>query len=511
MENLIQINSISPIRPGAPAGAPVSASPFSQMQPGDTISALVTEASGGGVTLTFPDGSSVHASMQAGQALQARDMLILQLSSDHGAAPSLRLLEVNNQPVTAQIPVLDMNLMEMNIPASRTNLAAAALLQRLGLPVDAESLSRFGELRASYPSLPPEQAAVFAGSKIPINAQNVSAFSQFVSSPAQAEDVASALEQALSRTDAQTSPGGAFAAPEAPAPLVPPSAQGGHPSSPVSASASSSTGAQPVSEQASPANTTAGDASPVQDLPQSAPQAAASASSAAPGSPVPADPAKAAFTPPALNFDGGGHTVADALRSIFPRLLPEESDSLGKALQKAVPSLAPRIAALSEAAASAHTQGAKEAAQLGAQFVRQMSFGNEMASLYYTQIPFDYKENRSNAELYVLKRNRGDNGIDPSNATIALCLDTRNMGRVESLVQVRSQDLSFNFRVETKQIKDIVQEELGLLSKFEFPSQYHFKGASVAVMDSPITPVSAAKLMRDTFGMPESGGIDITI
>lgn len=510
MENIIQLSNIAPIRPSAPAGTTAPASPLSQMQPGDTLSVLVSGTDGDGVTLTLPDGTSLHASTKAGQPLQAQDTLVLQLTSDNGSAPSLRLLEVNSQPVTAQVPLLDMTLMEMNIPASRANVAAAALLSKLGFPVDGQTLSRFGELRASFPALPAEQAAVFAGSNIPINEQNVSAFAQFVRSPAQAGSVAAALESALAESGSLLSPNVEITLPvqTAQASSAP------QPGAQVPAEAATLT----QSEQAAtaPVINTAPDSPEASHGTQPSAQDPAQSTQAAPlpqqaAAQSAPDARHTAANPAAFPLTGDEKTVADALRAVFPKLLPEESDSLGKALQKAVPALASRIAALSDAAASSHGQGAKEASQLGAQFVRQMSFGNEMASLFYTQIPFNYKENRSNAELYVLKRNRGENGIDPSNATIALCLDTAHMGKVESLVQVRSQELSFNFRVETQEVKSIIQDELTSLASLDFPSQYRYKGASVSLMESPITPVNAAKLMRETFGMNESSGIDISI
>ena len=141
-----------------------------------------------------------------------------------------------------------------------------------------------------------------------------------------------------------------------------------------------------------------------------------------------------------------------------------------------------------------------------------MRFGNEMSSLFYTQIPFNNRERESSADLYILKRRGSDKKIDANNATIALCLDTQNMGMVESLLQVRQQELSFCFRVENRRVLSFFQEQLGALAKVRFPAQYVYRGSSVSLIESPITPVNAAKTMRESFGIPEgNGGIDITV
>lgn len=512
MEKLLQINSIQPVQTPLPAGTVQPASALSRMQSGDTVSARVIESGDGSLKLSLSDGTTLRASMKAGQPLQAQDTLLLQLTSDHGSAPSLRLLSVNAQPVTADVPLLDMALLEMNLPASQANLSAAAFFAKLGLPLDAQTLSRFNTLQSAFPALPGEQAAVLAASKVTLDAQNVEAFMRFVDSPALAADAANALENALTLSGATE--GGAAqsiqsAIPESGAPVLPVLQEAGSTADGTAAAA-----AQNTSVQNHDALTAAQDPAMEQPAAQAAAalqadmaqQAAPQASAQATRPDAQADPAQAAQTASSID-----KPLFEALRALFPKLLPKESEAMGKALQKAVPALTTRIAALSETAAASNAQAAKEAARLGGQFVRQMNIGGELPSLYYTQIPFSYKENRSSAELYVLKRNRGENTIDADNATVALCLETPNMGRVETLIQTRARELSFHFRVESKAVKSLVQSELSSLSAFDFPAEYHFKGASVGLIESPITPVSAEKTMRETFGLPEGGGVDISV
>ncbi len=487
MENLIRVQSILPVRPGEALSAKPS-TPLAGMQIGDTVTAQVVDTDASGATLALPDGTKLHASMQAGQSVEVQDSLQLRLSSTEGGAARLRLLSINSQPISAEVPLRDIELMQLRLPASRANLAASSLFHNLQLPLTADTMARYNQIMQQPSSLLPEQAAVLAASDIPLNSENIEAFAQFLNAPVQAEDFAAALREALGQAaqgdpDTASVPQEASAAAQS-AELLPTQAQ---------------EGAQ-APEQAQP-NMQGG--LPMQEAAQQMPAAASEATLAQ----APAPAAQGAAAPSFADTNA----IEDALRSIFPKLLKEESSSLARALQKAVPSLASRVASLSQSAAASGSQAAKQVGQLGTQLVQQMQFGNEMSSLFYTQIPFTVQERESSAELYILKRQGGDNKIDADNATIALCLNTQNMGTVESLLQVKQQELSFCFRVEDRQIRSFLRSEVEALAKIRFPSPYVYRGSSVTLIESPITPVNAAKTMRKSFGMAESSGIDISI
>ncbi len=502
----LQINNLQAVQPTlsvprAEGGA------LAQYQPGDTLTAVVTVADGETATLRLPDGSQLQAAIRAGQPLEAQDTLALQLSHLSEGAVSMRLLAVNGQPVTAEVPVMDFKLMQMDVSPTKANLTAASLLNRLEIPVTPQALTQFESIARHYPLLPLEQAALLAASDIPATPQNVAAFTQFIQSPVQAEAFASALRALLQPDGAQPSLHPTSASAASPAAnllsLLSPKlaaalSQGGAQTAPATQATQSTQTPQPTEAQMTQ-NAQNAPQSPTQQALQTPAQAAAQS-------------AAEAQTPLPLTGNAeDARVVQNALQAIFPKLQPQESEALGKALQRAVPALSSRVAALADAAAGGDSPAAKQVTQLGSQFCQQLQFGNELGTLYYTQIPFTRREQQENAELYILKRN-GARKIDQDNATIALCLQTRSLGLVESLLQVKDRDLTFRFRAESQQACALLRENLDALRTRAFPAQYHVKDMQVGLMETPLNPVNATKAMLDAFGqMPNSAGVDISL
>ncbi|MDO5111664.1 MAG: hypothetical protein Q4E65_05110 [Clostridia bacterium] len=469
--------------------------PLAQYQPGDTLTAVVTSTDGKTAALQLPDGTQIEAAMQAGQQLEAQDALTLQLNQLAGRAATLRLVAVNGQPVTAEVPVLDFKLMQMDVAPTQANRTAAALLSQLEIPVTPQAIAQFESITRSYPLLPVEQAALLAASDIPATPQNVAAFIQFLQSPVQAEEFAAALR-------ALTQPAG----------QSPDAAQTGGAAQPGAFSAQLTDVLAQLSPKLAAFFSANADAQAAPAAPQNAAvQPNAQNAAAAQPAPAQADVSGQAAFAPLTGMPADARAVQDALQAIFPKLLPQESEALGKALQRAVPALSSRVAALTDAAAGSASPAAKQVTQLGNQFCQQLQFGNELGTLYYTQIPFSRQDQQSNAELYVLKRNGGKR-IDQDNATIALCLQTRSMGLVETLLQVKDRSLSFRFRVESAQVREFFQSNLDALRARPFPVQYHVKDMNVTLLESPLTPVNATREMLDAFGQtPNSAGVDISL
>ncbi len=538
MENILQVQSLGHLQ-GATLEGGRPLSPFATIQNGETLRAQVIDANGGKLTLSLPDGTHLSAAMQAGQTIEVQDTLELQLTSGDANMARLRLLSINEQPVTAELPSLDFDLMQLDMPASQSNLAALSLFRNLELPLSTSALARYSQLMQAFPDMPIEQAAVFASSSVPLTGENVASFQQFLQSPIQLTAFASAMRAAagISTQDAALSSSPAALPVSAPSQGIPLSTAPAavvfdSPVQDVSVSAAAVSAGMTASGADAPVTVSSaftGENVPTAPLAAAPMFEAAGAADALPeraaeqtaGNPLVAlSPSAAPLSENSVltrPLAGGAPTfqsdaVEAALSSIFPKLLPEESRSLSRALQKIVPQLASRVASLSQSAdSSSSSPSAKQAGQVGNQFVQQLQFGNEMGSLYYTQIPFAYRGKESSADLYVLKRRGKESGVDPDNATIALCLETQNMGRVESLVEVKQQELGFCFRVENQAVKSFMLSELDALSSLSFPAQYRYRGSTVRLIESPITPLNAAKALRDTFDIHESSGIDISV
>ena len=137
--------------------------------------------------------------------------------------------------------------------------------------------------------------------------------------------------------------------------------------------------------------------------------------------------------------------------------------------------------------------------------------GSAMGNLLYLPLPVILNQNRQDASLYILQRHGGGNRIDESNVTVALCLETQNLGAVETLLRVQQGELSLQFRVDDPQIRAFIQPRLPAISKLSFPAQYRYAGASIVLRDAPLTPANAGQVMQRTFGIPASGGLDISV
>ncbi len=76
----------------------------------------------------------------------------------------------------------------------------------------------------------------------------------------------------------------------------------------------------------------------------------------------------------------------------------------------------------------------------------------------YVQIPINNFNSNTTGELYVLKNSTRKRKIDPDNVTMFISLDTDNLGRVESLINVNKKRISLNMRVEDKKTIDLIKE-----------------------------------------------------
>lgn len=208
------------------------------------------------------------------------------------------------------------------------------------------------------------------------------------------------------------------------------------------------------------------------------------------------------------------------LRRILSELFLKLSDAdsaaaaRGAAVKEAVTRLPESVARLSGALgeAAARSQAAVEPFQASASLASQLSMGAELGSMLYTQIPLRNDDSHSTADLYILKRDRGTKNIDDANATVAICIETENLGRVESLLHIEKNDLTLRFRVETEREARFIKDRLDTLRAMDFPAQYRLRGVSVALADEPLSLNNAARTLQKAFNMPNTAkGLDIQV
>ncbi|MFZ5352586.1 MAG: flagellar hook-length control protein FliK [Bacillota bacterium] len=83
----------------------------------------------------------------------------------------------------------------------------------------------------------------------------------------------------------------------------------------------------------------------------------------------------------------------------------------------------------------------------------------------YLQLPVLVNESKSTAELYVFKDKKKGKTIDPYNATILVALDLKNLGHLESLINVNKKAVNVTFRVEDKSIGDLIKASASMLQE----------------------------------------------
>lgn len=548
------------VKPGAQA-------PLEQYSDGDVIRAEVTSAQDGALTLKLPNGQQMEASQRTMDFLQPGDVLSLTVSKGEGqAVPKLSLVSVNGQPVTAKATASEYALMEMRVAPTQANLAVAASLGRMGAPIQPETFARMAELTARYPALPVEAALTFAASSLPIDDASVAAFSQWVQSPAQASALSGAVQQlamqdpqaaALLQAAAQQllSAGQQAAAQLQQAQPVQQAQPGQLPPglSPGLSALLEQSGVwgemqaklpnlPPEEAQAKilqlmsdlPMNTPAADkgilytaltALRAQGMQQAAPAAQpvqtaqapqqAQAPEALAGQAASLPEQAATEAAPAAPLPQEAAALTQAMNSLFAALDNALPGERGQALKEAAASLEVKLQAFTESLRAAGEGGAaakaRPALELGQAIVTQVQMGSELGNLLYMPLPVNINQTQQDAALYVLKRHGSGNRVDDSNVTVAICLDTQHLGAVDTLLKVERNDLSLQFRVDSQEARAFMQPRLAGAAGLAFPPQYRFRGASVVLKDSPITPANAGQVMQKAFGLPTPGGLDISI
>lgn len=564
------IQSLAPIT--GPSGGQ---GPLDAYSPGDVIAAEVAEAEPGRVVLRLPQGGLLEAGQRTMDPLQEGDQVLLLLApqAEGETAPRLELLSVNGQPVKAGASPQEYALLRMRVPPTPANLALAVALGQIGAPLRPETFARMGELGARFPGLAGDAAVLLAASSLPLNGETVEAFTGWLQAPATAAGFAAAAKalaaldpQAAARLEAAARQMEA-AAPREAAPGVGGQAQGPGPASlpqglsPSLAAKLTQSGvweelraALPTLPEAEaqgrilqlltdlPPETTGREraalhaallqmrAAPAGE-PQAAPQAPqapqaqqapgapeARQTAQAPGNPQP--PEGQAPLPPLAGQAPLGQAPAQealslprALSALFAALGEALPGEQGQALREAAAGLGPRIRAFTGA-----LEGREDAAgpirpilSMGQALTAQVQMGGELGNLLYVPLPFSLRETQQDAALYVLKRDGGRGRVDEANVTVAICLDTQNLGPVDSLLRVERSELSLQFRVETPAARSFLQARLARVAKLSFPAQYRFKGAGVVLRGAPMSPVNAGQIMQRAFGIPAPGGLDITI
>ncbi|HEX2947417.1 MAG TPA: flagellar hook-length control protein FliK [Clostridia bacterium] len=136
------------------------------------------------------------------------------------------------------------------------------------------------------------------------------------------------------------------------------------------------------------------------------------------------------------------------------------------------------------------------AANLLSDAVRLIDQLNSGGMTYY-QIPLKISDNNTTAELFIMKRQRGKKKIDPNNTVMFIALETVNMGRVETLVDVKGKNVGIQLRTEKQEIGEYIREYTKDLYKGLSELGYKLTGIRFKTMDEPANPMEQERLLKE--------------
>jgi hypothetical protein len=120
----------------------------------------------------------------------------------------------------------------------------------------------------------------------------------------------------------------------------------------------------------------------------------------------------------------------------------------------------------------------------------------------YMQLPVNINGYKTTAELFVMKRHKGGKRMDPNNLVMYISLDTMNIGRVETILDIKGKNINMRLRTEKQQINDYFRENIDQLYASFSECGYKLSDVKYTIIDSATPPTRLKKLI---LGMEQAG------
>ncbi len=209
----------------------------------------------------------------------------------------------------------------------------------------------------------------------------------------------------------------------------------------------------------------------------------------------------------AFDSQAGVRSTPDALSKMNEAVngvfVGSDSDKLASELEvdKLYKDLDKRLDAVKAAVHAAELQGAKadiisNAANMLSDTIKLIDQLNTGGLLYY-QIPVKISDSSTTAELYVMKKHKNKKQIDPQNTVMFIALDTENLGRVETLIDLKGRNIGIQLRTEKQEINDYIKEYTKELYNGLSELGYKLTGIRFKVIDEPATPIKQERLLKE--------------
>lgn len=126
----------------------------------------------------------------------------------------------------------------------------------------------------------------------------------------------------------------------------------------------------------------------------------------------------------------------------------------------------------------------------------QVRLGSQMDQFFYAQIPYETREMKGTADLYVLQRKPQKADAEKTHITVLIGLDTQHMGRVESVLRSADDRLSVEFRVSTKRVQTFFEDSIRSFTTEMKESGFPLDSVRVTQIREKTTPVNAMKVLE---------------
>lgn len=119
------------------------------------------------------------------------------------------------------------------------------------------------------------------------------------------------------------------------------------------------------------------------------------------------------------------------------------------------------------------------------------------SSTAYYQIPLNINGFNTTGELYVMKREHSRKRIDPKDVTMFISLDTQNIGRIETVIDIKGKNVGMNLRAEEQGIIDFVRENYKHLYNSLLDKGYRLVDIKYRLIEEETNPVKMDRNIKE--------------
>ncbi len=521
---------------GQPLNQPNVLDILSRLNIGDVIRAKVLEMTSGELMLKLFDGTVFRAAVASDIGAKPGELLELAVSGKSDGSIFLETVKKNIKSESMQNEIKKL-LIGMDIAPGPENMELAGEFKAAGMKIAPEVFKKAAELLSRFSELTPEKAVFLASKNIKPAEGDTGTLLKLLEGRLKLGSQLDELQTLVSSLENAPAKAGAAKAASAPASNVQitPDAQpqAGTPAQAVvkAPAEQASNAILAENSQIRPDTDTAGAKTAAAMPPPDEPGHAAASGPrprphAAEAAPITAKDADGSGDMQDkilsnLNTDDGPEFLkpgGDKLKEAGLKILREEAGDLEKLkntfksmfistdseelkseldVKKLYTDLTDKLDVIKSTAAYSGLPGSDEIAARansindGIKLLSQIN-----SSTAYYQIPLNLSGYNTTGELYVMKREHSRKRINPRDVTMFISLDTRNIGRIETIIDIKEKNVSINLRAEEKQIIDFIKENYKFLYTGLVEKGYRLVDIRYRLIEDATNPVNMERNIK---------------